>query len=135
MYDIGGFDPGVGSMPNSGFDADMEEMMARVFAGMGTSGGGFAFGASGFGVPPASAGAKRGRDGRGGKGKGEVQEYEITLEELYKGKTTRFAATKTVICAHCKGTGGKEKAKKIQCGSCRGQGSCHTSFASSFILL
>lgn len=116
MYDVGGFEPGTG-MPGGGFDGDIEEMMARVFAGMGASGPPFAFGGGGFGAPPGMP-----KRHKGGKGKDEIQDYEVTLEELYKGKTTRFAATKTVICPHCKGTGGKEKAKKIQCGSCRGKG-------------
>jgi len=116
MYDVGGFDPRTGG-PAGGFEAEMdaEEMMARMFAQMGMGGGSFPFGGPGSGTPGQKTKKRR-------KGKDQVDDYEVSLEELYKGKTTRFAATKTIICAHCKGLGGKEKAKKIQCGTCRGQG-------------
>lgn len=92
--------------------------MANLFGSMGGGGGmPFAFdGGAMPGMPPQQRRQKR-------KGRDEVQDYEISLEDLYKGKTTRFAATKNVICGHCKGIGGKEKAKKIQCGNCRGSGS------------
>jgi DnaJ family protein A protein 2 len=126
MYDVGGFDPlNGGAAGASGYDADMEEMMAHMFAQMGTGGGAgpqFMFEDGGF---PGFGGARNGpgqKKRKRNKGLDEVQDFEVTLEDLYKGKTKRFAATKKVVCAHCKGTGGKEKAKKIQCGSCRGQG-------------
>ena len=61
---------------------------------------------------------------RRGKGTNEIQQYEVTLEELYKGKTTKFASTKNVICSHCSGSGGKnEKVKPKTCDTCRGRGS------------
>ena len=71
-----------------------------------------------------------GLDGLGGglhprkprKGADEQIPYQVTLEELYKGKTTKFSSKKNVICSLCKGSGGKEKAKTRQCGSCQGQG-------------
>ena len=56
------------------------------------------------------------------KGRNELQQYEVTLEELYKGKTTKFASTKNVICSTCSGTGGKEKAKAKECETCKGKG-------------
>ena len=71
------------------------------------------------GMPSGFAGARRQRSRRG---KDEQHPYEVTLEELYKGKTAKFASKKNVICTHCKGTGGKEKAKPRQCASCQGQG-------------
>jgi DnaJ family protein A protein 2 len=120
MYDVGGFDPFQSGPGASGYDADMEEMMARMFAQMGVGGGQFVYEdarGSGFGGPRNGAQKKRRTQGLD-----EVQDFEVSLEDLYKGKTKRFAATKKIVCAHCKGTGGKEKAKKIQCGSCRGQG-------------
>jgi DnaJ homolog subfamily A member 2 len=120
MYDVGGFDPS-DSAGGPGYDeADMEQMMARLFASMnGTPQ--YAYGGGGFGasMPPGGTTKKR---RRGGKGEDDVQEYEMTLEELYVGKVKKLAATKTAVCPHCKGSGGKDKAKKIQCGSCRGQG-------------
>ena len=93
-----GMDPGV----------DLEEMLAQMF-GMG---GGRAD--SFRGTDPRPRKPRKGRD--------EEHPYNVTLEELYKGKTTRFASKKNVICSHCKGTGGKEKAKPKQCGSCQGKG-------------
>src|SRR3989440_9631770 len=52
----------------------------------------------------------------------EEQKYEVSLEDLYKGKTVKFASTKNVICSKCKGTGGKEDAKPKDCATCKGQG-------------
>ncbi|KAI1617650.1 DnaJ protein, subfamily A, member 2 [Exophiala viscosa] len=52
----------------------------------------------------------------------ENQKYEVTLEDLYKGKTVKFSSTKNVICSKCSGTGGVEKAKPKECSSCKGQG-------------
>lgn len=56
------------------------------------------------------------------RGPDEEQEYKVTLEELYKGKTVKFAANKQVLCAQCKGSGGKEKAKPASCERCKGNG-------------
>ncbi|MCJ1480196.1 hypothetical protein MMC06_000350 [Schaereria dolodes] len=56
------------------------------------------------------------------KGRDEEQEYEVTLEELYKGKSAKFASKKNVVCSHCKGKGGKESAKPKSCSSCQGKG-------------
>ncbi|RJE17384.1 DnaJ domain protein Mas5 [Aspergillus sclerotialis] len=52
----------------------------------------------------------------------ENQKYEVTLEDLYKGKTVKFSSTKNVICSKCKGTGGVEKAQAKECSACKGQG-------------
>lgn len=89
-----------------GAGPDLEEMLSQMF-GMGG------------GMPPgfAGPGSRRSR-----KGDDEEHPYQVTLEDLYKGKTTKFASTKNVICSHCKGSGGKEKAKAKQCASCQGKG-------------
>lgn len=65
----------------------------------------------------------RGRDSRHQKGEDEEHPYQVSLEELYRGKTAKFTSKKNVICSHCKGSGGREKAKPKRCGSCHGQGS------------
>jgi len=52
----------------------------------------------------------------------EEQHYKATLEELYKGKTVKFAAEKQVICTQCKGSGAKDKVKPNKCDRCRGLG-------------
>ena len=55
------------------------------------------------------------------KGKDLVHRVHVTLEDLYKGKTTKLALTRNVICSKCNGQGGKEGAVR-QCGSCGGRG-------------
>jgi len=55
------------------------------------------------------------------KGKDLIHKVNVTLEDLYKGKTTKLALTKHVICAKCNGKGGKAGAVK-QCGKCDGRG-------------
>lgn len=52
----------------------------------------------------------------------ENQKYEVGLEDLYKGKTTRFTSTKNVICSSCSGSGGKKDAKPKKCANCEGKG-------------
>ena len=109
-----------GGMPGGAGGPDLDDILAQMFGGMGGMGGQFegmhgSFGGPGMGGP-----------GRSRKSKNEVQEYEVTLEELYKGKTTKFASTKNVICSSCDGRGGKEKAKSKKCGTCDGKGTRRT---------
>ncbi|KAB8360685.1 hypothetical protein FH972_024421 [Carpinus fangiana] len=117
-YDLHGmaaFDKsqGPGGMPGGGVDLD--DILAQMFGqGMGGMGG--------MGGMPGMGGAGRGGPRVPKRGADEEQEYEISLEELYKGKTTRFSSTKNVVCSHCKGTGGKDKAKPKTCDTCKGQG-------------
>lgn len=89
-----------------GASPDLEEMLSQMF-GMG-------------GGVPSDFGGQGPRRSR--KGNDEEHAYQVTLEDLYKGKSTKFASTKNVICSHCKGSGGKEKAKAKQCASCQGKG-------------
>ena len=66
-----------------------------------------------------------GRDPRGSQGprktKDLVHRVHVTLEDLYKGKTTKLALTRNVICSKCKGKGGKDGAVR-QCNNCNGRG-------------
>ncbi|KAI9889362.1 MAG: hypothetical protein M1814_005531 [Vezdaea aestivalis] len=55
----------------------------------------------------------------------EEQQYEVSLEDLYRGKTAKFASTKNIICTTCKGSGGKDKATAKECSSCQGKGMKH----------
>lgn len=55
------------------------------------------------------------------KTKDLVHRVSVTLEELYKGKTTKLALTRNVICLKCKGRGGKEGANRT-CPTCAGRG-------------
>ncbi|KAG0075586.1 Type I HSP40 co-chaperone [Podila epicladia] len=68
-----------------------------------------------------------GGGGRGGRpsgprrGKDVAHGLKVTLEDLYKGKTTKLALQKNVICEKCEGKGGKDGAVKT-CNTCHGQG-------------
>lgn len=46
---------------------------------------------------------------------------KVTLEEIYKGKTTKIAVNRERICVKCEGKGGKDGAVQ-KCGTCRGRG-------------
>ena len=74
-------------------------------------------GMPGFGGPGGPGGPRRPR-----RSPNEEQKYEVSLEDLYKGKTVKFSSTKNVICSKCKGSGGKEDAKPKECATCKGQG-------------
>lgn len=117
VYDVHGMSAFDGSRPGGpggmGGDVDLDDLLSQMF-GMNMGGG--------MGGMPGMGGMGGGGPRRPRKGADEQQEYEVTLEELYKGKTTRFASTKNVICETCKGSGGKEKAKPHDCSVCGGKG-------------
>ena len=87
---------------------DFEDILEQMF-GMGGMGG--------MGGMPGMGGPRKPR-----KTPDEAQDYQVSLEDLYRGKTVRFASTKNVICSLCKGKGGKEKATPKTCSTCNGQG-------------
>ena len=108
LYDTHGISAFDGSHGHGGTAGpDLDDVLAQMF-GMGG------------GVPPGFGGGQGPRRPR--KGANEEHEYQVSLEDLYKGKTTKFASTKNVICSHCKGSGGKDKTKAKQCASCQGKG-------------
>ncbi|KAK3900878.1 hypothetical protein C8A05DRAFT_45370 [Staphylotrichum tortipilum] len=103
LYDTHGmaaFDPTRGGGP----EVDLNDIISQMF-GMNMGG------------MPGGGGPRRPR-----RSPDEEQPYKVTLEELYKGKTVKFAAEKQVICGQCKGTGAKDKVKPNQCERCRGIG-------------
>ena len=106
------FDPARGG----GQQPDMDDILAQMFGGMGGFGG--MPGMGGFGGTPDGPG----RRNVPRKGRSVEQEYEVTLEELYKGKTTKFSNTKNVVCNQCEGSGGKKGSKSHSCGVCNGRG-------------
>ncbi|KAI0115809.1 hypothetical protein GGR51DRAFT_364160 [Nemania sp. FL0031] len=116
MYDRHGmaaFDPSRGGA-GMGEGVDINDFLEQMFGGMGMGGMG------GMGGMPGMGGAGGPRKPR--RGPDEESKYTVSLEDLYKGKTVKFAANKSVHCATCKGTGGKEKAKSQQCDRCHGHG-------------
>ena len=50
-----------------------------------------------------------------------TREYPISLEDLYKGKISKFRVTHKIICPTCKGVGGAEGCER-SCPSCNGRG-------------
>lgn len=86
----------------------MQDLFSQLF------GGGFGGGGSFF-----SGGGSRSQGVR--KTKDLVHRVHVSLEDLYKGKTTKLALTRNLICSKCKGKGGKEGAVRT-CPSCNGRG-------------
>ena len=66
-------------------------------------------------------GGMRGEDRGPKKGKSVQHSIKVTLEEIYKGKTTKIAVNRDRICAECNGKGGKDGANAT-CAGCRGRG-------------
>lgn len=87
-----------------------EDLFSQLFGG---GGGGFFGGGGGGGGGGRPQGPRKGKD--------LVHRIAVSLEDLYKGKTTKLALNKTVICVKCDGKGGKAGAVK-QCTSCQGRG-------------
>ncbi len=99
MHGMAAFDSSRGGP--GGAEVDLQDILNQMF-GMGVGGGG---------------GSRRPR-----RGLDEEQQYKVTLEELYKGKTVKFAANKRVVCSQCKGSGAKDKVTPQQCDRCKGAG-------------
>ena len=95
-------------------------------SGGGAGAGGFGgFGGGGFGDDifsqffGGSGGAGRPRGPQ--RGRDIKHEINVTLEELYKGKTSKLALNKQILCKTCEGRGGDKGSVKT-CDSCHGQG-------------
>ncbi|KAF9431409.1 hypothetical protein BGZ76_000336 [Entomortierella beljakovae] len=110
MYDRYGEDGpgGAGGFGFGGPGMSQEEMFAQMF------GGGF-FGGMG------DEGHGRPRGSRPRRGEDISHNLNVTLEDLYNGKTTKLSLEKNVICGLCSGKGGKAGAVK-KCGTCDGRG-------------
>lgn len=107
LYDTHGIDVFDGSgNPGMAGEADLDDVLSQMF-GMGAAGG----------MPGPGPRGNRSR-----KGPSEDRKYEVSLEDLFKGRTVKFASTKNVICTSCKGKGGKEKATAKLCSACGGHG-------------
>ncbi|CAE7049914.1 unnamed protein product [Rhizoctonia solani] len=89
---------------------DPDDLFAHLFGGMGMGPGMFNMG----------SGPSRGR--HGASSRDSVIPYEVTLEELYNGKSVQMNMTRDIICLQCNGSGGKAKAARIQCTRCKGNG-------------
>lgn len=107
IYDRSG-EAGLSEGGGMGGGMNPEDLFSQLFGG---GGGGFFGGGMGGG----------GRSQGPRKGKDLVHRIAVSLEDLYKGKTTKLALNKTVICTKCDGKGGKAGAVK-QCAGCQGRG-------------
>lgn len=118
LYDTHGMSAFNGSgEPGMGAGPDLDDILAQMFGGMGGMGGMPGMGGmGGMGGMPGGPGA------RPRKSPDEEQQYEVKLEDMYKGKTVKFASTKNVLCSLCNGKGGKEKATAKKCATCDGNG-------------
>ncbi|XP_071823926.1 dnaJ homolog subfamily A member 2-like [Apostichopus japonicus] len=95
---------GLDALKDGGSDGGMEDIFSHFF------GGGLFGGGGGFG------GSRRPR-----KGQDMVHRLKVSLEDLYNGKTSKLQLKKNVICASCKGRGGKAGATQT-CRTCHGRG-------------
>lgn len=80
----------------------------NFFAGMNGGGGGSSSRARGAGRPTKTDDAEL--------------EVDVSLEDLYKGKTVKITSTRDVLCGTCHGTGARKKAVPRTCALCDGQG-------------
>lgn len=99
-YDKFGMAAFGGGGGGGGPEVDLEDLLAQMFMG-GMGGMPGMHGMGGMGDMPGMSGP--GGPGRKARGRDVVQEYEVSLEELYKGKTVKLASTRNVLCSTCKG--------------------------------
>ncbi|KAF8348870.1 hypothetical protein F5887DRAFT_948092 [Amanita rubescens] len=103
IYDRFGVD---GLSKNPGPNMDAADIFTQFFG----SGFGFEFG------PGAAPGARR------PGGQDSLVPYEVTLEDLYNGKSVKMNLEKEVVCMQCKGSGARGNAKPKPCSTCEGKG-------------
>ncbi|KAF4994765.1 hypothetical protein FHETE_9725 [Fusarium heterosporum] len=85
-----------------------EDLFAQFFGGGGFGGMGGMFG---------GGGANRGPP----KARTIHHTHKVSLEDIYRGKISKLALQRSIICPKCEGVGGKEGAVK-RCGGCDGHG-------------
>ncbi|PPQ68226.1 hypothetical protein CVT26_005759, partial [Gymnopilus dilepis] len=105
VYDAHGIE-GLSGPGGGGHGMDAEEIFAQFF---GHQMFGFDFGP----------------DARRSKGENSVIPHEVTLEDLYNGKSVKMNMEKEVVCSVCKGSGARGNAKPKPCSTCDGQGWTH----------
>jgi DnaJ family protein A protein 2 len=92
-----------------------EDLFAQFFGGGGGGGGPFG-GMFGGGGGMREQGPKKART--------ISHVHKVSLEDIYRGKISKLALQKSVICPKCEGRGGKEGAVK-KCAGCEGRGMKH----------
>jgi len=106
QYGEAGLEGGAGA----GGGMAAEDLFAQFFGG---GGGGFGGGLGGmFG----------GMQNRGPAKARTIQHtHKVSLEDIYRGKISKLALQRSIICPKCEGRGGKEGAVR-RCGGCEGSG-------------
>ncbi|EIW70863.1 hypothetical protein TREMEDRAFT_68250 [Tremella mesenterica DSM 1558] len=94
--------------PSSSHGADMDDLFASMF------GASFTFDSAG---PSRRSKPSRGQDTN--------VRYEVSLEEVYKGKTVRMSLERDRLCGGCRGSGARPNAVPVKCGTCEGKGSIY----------
>jgi DnaJ family protein A protein 2 len=96
-------------LEKGGFHAhDASDIFSQFFGGGGGGFGGF------FGGGGGQRGPRKTED--------IVHELQVTLEDLYKGKTTKLSVTRNIICQGCTGAGTKNGSSAGKCKTCEGRG-------------
>ncbi|KAF8842070.1 DnaJ-domain-containing protein [Paxillus ammoniavirescens] len=88
-----------------GMPADAADMFAQFFGG----------GATFFDFAGGPGPRKR-------KGEDTEIPYDVTLEDLYNGKSVKMNMEKEIICGSCSGSGTRGSAKAKECSHCEGKG-------------
>ncbi|EMC95216.1 hypothetical protein BAUCODRAFT_577848 [Baudoinia panamericana UAMH 10762] len=107
QYGKEGLEQGGAGGPGGGMSA--EDLFSQFFGG---GGGGGGFGGM-FGGGMRDTGPKKARTIH--------HVHKVSLEDIYRGKVSKLALQKSVICPKCEGRGGKEGAVKT-CAGCNGAG-------------
>ena len=113
IYDQYGEEGLEGGAGGGGMNA--EDLFSQFFGGGSAFGGG---GGGGFGGMFGGGGMQQ----RGPpKARTIHHVHKVSLEDIYRGKVSKLALQKSVICSKCEGRGGKEGAVK-RCAGCDGVG-------------
>lgn len=105
-YDATGQIPGAAEGPASSGMPDLSALFGSIFGG-------------GIPMPPPGFFAGGGPQARALRGPNKIHEIGVTLPDLYVGKKFKLHMKRDVLCAECKGKGGK---RMEPCSSCRGAG-------------
>jgi len=98
---------GMDAFKEGGMSQDPGSIFEAMFGG---GGGGFGF----FGGGGEKRGARKTED--------IVHQLEVSLEDLYNGKTSKLAVTRDQVCTTCKGAGTKSGVSGGKCRRCEGRG-------------
>ena len=58
------------------------------------------------------------------RGQDSTSDYNVTLKDLYMGRTTHFNVSRQILCPSCNATGGRPGATAKECVKCQGKGRC-----------